>query len=145
MWKKSGADDSNQYEGRYRADKKNGYGEFKWSSGSTYKGHYVADQKRGYGEMYWADGTIYKGYWDKGLQHGVGLMIFKDGQKKAGFFEENVYKKPLTRDQEFENFTFESELVKKVPENFRSEISDYLTQLKGTEDYSKQIGKQLTQ
>ena len=70
-------------------------------------------------------------------------MIFKDGQKKAGFFDENVYKKPLMRQQEFENFLMESELVKKVPENFRSEISDYITGLKANEDYSSLIGSQL--
>jgi hypothetical protein len=29
-------------------------------------------------------------------------MIFKDGMRKAGFFENNVYKKPLSKIGEFE-------------------------------------------
>lgn len=33
----------NQFEGEYRRDKKNGYGEFHWQSGNVYKGNYVDD------------------------------------------------------------------------------------------------------
>lgn len=29
-------------------------------------------------------------------------MIFKDGLRKAGFFEKNIYKKALTKMNEFE-------------------------------------------
>ena len=64
MWKKNDKENSNQYEGRYKNDKKHGYGEFQWSTGSKYKGNYVLDIKKGYGEMFWSDGTIYRGYWD---------------------------------------------------------------------------------
>jgi len=35
----------NQFEGEYRKDKKNGYGEFHWQSGNVYKGTYVDDKR----------------------------------------------------------------------------------------------------
>ena len=63
----SGDDHTNQYSGSYKSDKKHGYGEFTWATGSYYKGNYVHDQKTGYGEMYWVDGSIYRGFWDQGL------------------------------------------------------------------------------
>ena len=44
-------------------------------------------------------------------------MIFKDGLRKAGFFENNVYKKPLTKMAEFEQF--EKLLRGNIPEAFR--------------------------
>jgi hypothetical protein len=67
--------------------------------------------------MYWADGSIYRGLWRDGVQTGIGLMIFKDGLRKAGFFENNIYKKPLTKMQEFENY--ERGLEETYPEAFR--------------------------
>jgi hypothetical protein len=66
--------------------------------------------------MYWADGSIYRGFWENGVQSGLGLMIFKDGLRKAGFFEENIYKKPLRKMEEFEEF---EKRKKKIPEAFR--------------------------
>lgn len=55
------------YEGDYGDDKKNGYGEFQWSSGNKYKGYYIDDVRQGFGEMSWIDGSIYRGYWNKGI------------------------------------------------------------------------------
>ena len=37
------------YEGDYLDDKKNGFGEFQWSSGNKYIGAYVDDLRQGYG------------------------------------------------------------------------------------------------
>jgi len=31
-------------------------------------------------------------------------MIFKDGLRKAGFFEDNIYKKPLLKMEDFEDY-----------------------------------------
>ena len=139
-WKKtSGEENSNQYSGGYKKDKKHGYGEFTWSTGSYYKGNYINDQKTGYGEMYWADGSIYRGFWANGLQSGLGLMIFKDGLRKAGFFEDNIYKRPLLKMSEFE----EHDTARaKIPESFRQEIKEYVGLQAPTEDHSKFIGQE---
>lgn len=74
---------------------KQGYGEFKWSSGNIYKGNYKNDLRNGYGEMYWTDGSIYKGNWVNGIQHGYGKMMFIDGTVNEGIFDHNVYQGPM--------------------------------------------------
>ena len=50
---------SNQYDGEYTNDRKNGYGVFSWESGNIYKGNYLDDERDGYGEMFWTDGSFY--------------------------------------------------------------------------------------
>ena len=51
-------------------------------------------------------------------------MIFKDGLRKAGFFEKNIYKKALTKIDEFEQF--EKRYKDTIPEAFRQEIKEYI-------------------
>ena len=75
-------------------DEKQGYGEFKWSSGNVYRGAYKNDLRNGYGEMFWTDGSIYKGNWVNGIQHGLGKMLFIDGTVNEGIFEHNIFKGP---------------------------------------------------
>jgi len=53
-WKKKleeGEVSNNCFEGEYKADMKNGFGEFSWASGNKYRGNYVDDKREGYGEM----------------------------------------------------------------------------------------------
>jgi hypothetical protein len=94
-WRKSKESKSNQYEGQYFHDKKQGYGVFKWASGNIYRGQYMNDEREGIGEMRWTDGSVYIGQWSRGIQHGYGKMIFPDGTVKEGFFDSNVYKGPM--------------------------------------------------
>ena len=49
----------NQYDGYYEMDKKHGYGEFHWESGTKYSGNYHEDERQGYGTMEWTDGSKY--------------------------------------------------------------------------------------
>ncbi len=80
------------YEGEYRNDVKDGFGEYRWASGNVYKGYYNKDKRHYYGEMFWNDGSIYKGEWYEGVQHGYGKMIFATGEIKEGFFDNGVFK-----------------------------------------------------
>eukprot|EP00347_Sterkiella_histriomuscorum_P019256 403342342 len=80
------------YEGEYKNDVKEGYGQYRWASGNFYKGYYKNDKRHFYGEMYWNDGSIYKGEWCDGVQHGYGKMIFATGEVKEGFFDNGVFK-----------------------------------------------------
>lgn len=72
--------------------------------------------------MFWADGSIYRGLWDKGVQSGLGLMIFKDGVRKAGIFENNIYKSPLLKMEDFDRLVHGH----KTPESFKQEIKEYI-------------------
>ena len=94
-WRKSKENASNQFEGQYINDKKEGYGVFRWSSGNCYRGQYKGDEREGIGEMRWTDGSVYIGQWGRGIQHGYGKMIFPNGLVKEGFFDNNVYKGPM--------------------------------------------------
>lgn len=74
---------------------KNGYGEFKWTSGNMYKGNYKSDLRDGHGEMTWSDGSKYIGEWKKGSQYGYGKIILPDGMVKEGYFENNLFIGPV--------------------------------------------------
>lgn len=115
----------NQFEGEYKHDKKNGYGEFYWQSGNVFKGEYNDDKRYGYGEMHWADGYSYKGFWLDGVQNGVGIMTFPDGQKKLGLFQENVFKANIDSIDKIQEFT-ENLGIDSLPEVFHQEIKEYL-------------------
>ena len=91
-WRKGKSGNENIYEGEYKDDKKNGYGEFKWATGNTYKGNYLDDERHGFGTMAWIDGSQYEGEWVRGIQHGWGKMSFPGGVVKEGWFENNVFK-----------------------------------------------------
>ena len=97
-WKKAKDGNSNQYEGEYVNDKKEGYGVFKWASGNVYRGQYRNDEREGIGEMRWTDGSVYVGMWIRGIQHGYGKMIFPDGAMKEGYFDNNVYKGEMSHE-----------------------------------------------
>jgi hypothetical protein len=70
-WKKKATKEngykSNNYDGEYKNDQKNGYGVFHWESGNIYKGQYKDDERNGLGEMTWTDGSVYFGYWKNGI------------------------------------------------------------------------------
>lgn len=121
-WKRDENENTNQYQGKYKNDKKHGFGEFIWATGSIFKGNFVDDKKRGYGEMMWADGHCFRGFWKEGSQNGLGIMVFKDF-KKAGFFMANVFKKPLFVYEEVEEFERQEG---PLPESFKKELLDYL-------------------
>lgn len=56
-----------EYEGNYKDDKKDGYGVFRWPSGSWFEGHFKNDYRHGFGIMHWIDGTSYEGQWNNGV------------------------------------------------------------------------------
>jgi hypothetical protein len=94
-WAKHRDSKSNNYEGEYYMDKKQGYGEFNWASGNIYKGNYKNDLRNGNGEMHWTDGSVYKGNWVNGIQHGYGKMCFLDGTVNEGIFDHNMFQGPV--------------------------------------------------
>ena len=63
-WKKDPKDaNSNEYEGEYYQDRKQGNGKFSWDTGNVYNGQYRNDEREGIGEMKWTDGSVYIGEW----------------------------------------------------------------------------------
>lgn len=140
IWKKSGDENSNEYNGEYKNDMKHGFGVFTWQSGSRYKGQYKKDVKCGYGEMLWSDGSVYRGFWINGLQEGIGMMIFQNGMKKAGTFKENIYIEPISEKEQVKSL-LESKPKDKALEIFIQELETYIEQLPKPQPKDDDVGK----
>jgi hypothetical protein len=44
----------------------NGEGYLKWNDSREYKGEFKDDKRHGYGSFRWKDGKIYNGNWEEG-------------------------------------------------------------------------------
>lgn len=53
-----------------------------------YEGSYKDNKKEGYGEFTWPDRRVYKGMWLNGVQHGEGVQIDKYGKQISGEWHE---------------------------------------------------------
>ena len=107
-----------EYEGNYKDDKKDGYGVFRWPSGSWFEGHFKNDYRHGFGIMHWIDGTSYEGQWVNGVQNGKGRLAMTDGTLKIGMFRDNL-----------------------IVEEHHSEVSPYAVKILGSSDSSKKLTK----
>ena len=63
--------------------KKCGKGLFKWNDQSYYNGNFKDENFDGYGEYYWPDGRIYKGAWVDGKMEGQGYL-YHEGKEYTG-------------------------------------------------------------
>ena len=64
-----------------------GKGIFLWPDGRKYEGEFKNDKKNGYGEFTSSDGKKYKGEWKDGKQNGEGeLFNPKDNTWKKGIW-----------------------------------------------------------
>lgn len=65
------------YTGEFQFGFKHGKGKMAYVSGNYYDGDWKYDKKNGYGEMYWlTTNEIYKGFWEENLQNGFGTHIW---------------------------------------------------------------------
>ena len=51
------------YDGNWRANRRHGFGIFKWPSGAIFKGEFKNDRRNGKGEIKYSDGSQYDGEW----------------------------------------------------------------------------------
>lgn len=58
--------DGRQYEGEFKDNLMNGFGNYAFADGKTYQGYYLEDKKHGYGIYKWTDGKSYQGWWTMG-------------------------------------------------------------------------------
>lgn len=89
----SNGDPISYYEGQWKENSREGYGERIYRSGNMYRGQWLRDLPHGRGTMVWKDrGEIYTGNWHEGKQHGVGEMIWDiDIVNNAQFPNRNRY------------------------------------------------------
>lgn len=83
--------DGSVYKGNMVNSRKEGKGEFIWSTGERYVGDFKNCLRDGYGVYYFTDGTVFKGNWKNDLEHGKGV-IEKNGETEEGEWEKGVKK-----------------------------------------------------
>lgn len=55
-----------KYDGSYKHDLKDGYGEFNWTIGQKFKGNYKDGKRHGYGIMLMPNNSYFMGNWCNG-------------------------------------------------------------------------------
>lgn len=80
-----------QYNGNWKDDMMNGYGEYTFSSGSIYKGTFKDNLFDGNGEYVFADGSKYNGEWKANKMHGIGEYVDIDNVSWKGNFFNGLF------------------------------------------------------
>ena len=80
--------DGGVYSGDYFANKKHGFGAFRYGkSGDEYNGEWVEDRKHGRGRFYRkSEGSVSDGEFVFDLPHGHGIWTYEDGNTLSGIF-----------------------------------------------------------
>lgn len=76
-----------EYRGNFIDGKKEGFGIYTWSTGSTYEGNWKNDNKNGYGVYKNKEGFIYEGEYLEGKKEGKGKLLFPKGDYYIGDFK----------------------------------------------------------
>ncbi len=64
-----------------------GYGEFKFPSGTLYKGNFQNGVFQGRGTCVYYDKSVYTGWWEDRLPNGMGTLTEPDGKVKSGLWK----------------------------------------------------------
>jgi len=73
-----------RYEGDYRAGKRQGQGQFKYSDGRVFTGAFSDNKRHGQGTLRYPNGDIYSGSWVQGRKDGPGTYVYADGSQLVG-------------------------------------------------------------
>lgn len=84
------------YTGEFKDNKPNGYGHYTFSNGDTYTGEWKNNERHGYGVYNYSNKEGYKSYageWKAGARSGMGIMYYKDEKisPKFGMWENNNF------------------------------------------------------
>jgi len=83
-------EDGTCYQGHWVDGKRNGWFDIHYPSGQTsYRGYIKDDQREGYGEFKHSTGQVYSGHWRQGIYHGIGTLTEQNGDRYIGNFDSN--------------------------------------------------------
>jgi len=71
--------------------KKEGYGEYRWSSGAVYRGYWHQDRMHGEGELHSPNGDVYKGPFRNGSKCGKGVLKGRGLERYEGDFDDDRF------------------------------------------------------
>ena len=78
-----------RYEGEWKDGKRDGYGTFVVSNGSSYEGEWKVGKKNGYGTLVASNGSSYEGYWKNDIKNGEGRLHLPNGNVLEGTWFNN--------------------------------------------------------
>lgn len=81
---------SDFYEGGFKANHRHGQGVIKFADGRKFEGAFI-DGTMVSGKMTYGDGSFYSGDWFDELRHGFGRFVFKDQSVYEGEFRRGVF------------------------------------------------------
>ena len=99
------------YDGEWRQDRAQGFGEYFFSNGDSYRGEWMEDKMSGVGVYQRrlakedkeggrsGPDLYYEGQWLNGLKHGAGIEVFKDGRRVEGFWLKGKLVKNLAQEE----------------------------------------------
>jgi uncharacterized protein (TIGR02145 family) len=73
-----------KYEGNWVNGSRTGKGKYTWNDGSNYDGEFIMNKHWGYGRCEWQSGDIYEGNFLNNIMHGFGTMIYANGEIYEG-------------------------------------------------------------
>jgi len=68
------------YIGKFKGNRRNGWGKLHWTLGCEHEGYYQNNKRDGQGTFTWNDGSIYKGDFKDDLRHGFGEITWPNGE-----------------------------------------------------------------
>jgi hypothetical protein len=80
----------NQFEGEFRADRRQGKGTFTYKDGTRCEGQFTNDQLTGFGRCTYKNGDRYEGLFANNQRQGVGKFFYADGTTCEGQFERDA-------------------------------------------------------
>lgn len=81
--------DNGYYEGEFSKGKRNGFGTYRWNSGSRFEGNWVNDVRTGFGKFFWTDGARYEGEWANDKMNGYGVYYAASGSIYRGQWKDD--------------------------------------------------------
>eukprot|EP00747_Dinoflagellata_sp_TGD_P206703 gnl/TRDRNA2_/TRDRNA2_80380_c0_seq1.p1 gnl/TRDRNA2_/TRDRNA2_80380_c0~~gnl/TRDRNA2_/TRDRNA2_80380_c0_seq1.p1 ORF type:complete len:347 (-),score=78.26 gnl/TRDRNA2_/TRDRNA2_80380_c0_seq1:107-1147(-) len=79
-----------RYEGFWKNDRREGYGEETLMDGSKYQGEWKKGMRSGLGRLSMPDGTVHQGQFRQNFLQGVGTTYFTNGDRYSGRFRKNL-------------------------------------------------------
>eukprot|EP00930_Biecheleria_cincta_P096246 TRINITY_DN88118_c0_g1_i1.p1 TRINITY_DN88118_c0_g1~~TRINITY_DN88118_c0_g1_i1.p1 ORF type:complete len:237 (-),score=23.29 TRINITY_DN88118_c0_g1_i1:23-712(-) len=84
--------DGRMYDGEFRGGKFHGQGRMEWHTPNglmLYEGQYVDDVKHGHGKYVWHDNRMYEGQWKDGMREGLATYTNPLGQCRRGEWKDD--------------------------------------------------------
>lgn len=78
-----------EYAGEFKANLKEGYGQYIFPNGNTYIGSFKNDVREGIGQILYANGDEYIGNFKNGKKNGKGIFKWNDGCMYYGEYKDN--------------------------------------------------------